>query len=60
MRESDVDGDAAAFFFFQTIGVNASQRLDQRGLSVVDMPGSANDDRFHSEMMILAVALPNS
>ena len=48
MGKADVDGDAAALFFFQTVGVNAGQRLDQRGLSVIDMPSGADDDGFHS------------
>ena len=47
MCEADIDSDAAAFFFFQAVGVDARQRLDQRGLAVVDMPGRTNDDRLH-------------
>ena len=45
--EADVDGDAAALFFLQAVGVDAGQRLDQRGFAVVDVPGGADDDGFH-------------
>ncbi len=47
--EADVDGDAAALFLRQAVGVDAGQRLDQRGFSVVDMPGGADDDGFHQD-----------
>src|ERR1017187_7369307 len=47
--KSDVDGDAAALFFFQAIGVNAGQGLYQRSFPVVDMAGGTYDDGFHRE-----------
>ena len=54
MCETDIDGDAAALLFFQAVGVNAGQRLDQRGLAMVDVPGGANDAPISLSMMILA------
>ena len=44
MGEAQINGDAAALFFFQTIGVDSGQGFDQRGLAVVDVSGSADDD----------------
>src|SRR5205823_2601012 len=41
--EADVDGDATTFFFFQTIGVDTGQSLDQRGFAVVNVSGGAYD-----------------
>ena len=48
MRESDIDGDAAALFFFQPVRVDAGQGLHQRGLAVVDVPRRADDDVLHA------------
>ena len=47
VREADVDGDAAALFFFEPVGIDAGQGFDQRGLAVIDVPGGADDDGFH-------------
>src|SRR6267143_1792612 len=52
MRETDIDGDAAALFLFQAIGVDASEGLYQRGLSVVDVSRGADDDRLHSDSIV--------
>ena len=41
--KADVDGDAAGLLFRQTVAVDAGQRLDQRRLAVVDVPGSSKD-----------------
>ena len=38
--------NSAAFFFFQAVGICAGQRLNQRGFSVVNVPGRADDDVF--------------
>ena len=45
--KAEIDSDAATLFFGETIGVDAGEGLDQRGLAVIDMAGGANDDRFH-------------
>jgi hypothetical protein len=37
VREAQIDGDAAAFFFFEAVGINPGQSLDQRGLAMVDV-----------------------
>ena len=41
--EADVDGDAAGLFFGEAVAVDAGQRLDERGLAVVDVAGGAED-----------------
>src|SRR5436309_9445039 len=46
--KSQVNGDASALFFFETVGVNSSQRLNQGGLAMINVAGGADDDRFHS------------
>jgi hypothetical protein len=43
-REAEVNGDAAALFFLEAVGVCPSQRLDQRGFPVVNVAGGADDD----------------
>lgn len=47
MGKADVDGDAAALFFFQAVGVDAGEGFDQRGLAVIDGPGGTGGDGFH-------------
>lgn len=44
VREAQVDGNAAALFLFETIGINAGECADQRRLAVVDVSGGAHDD----------------
>ena len=41
--EAQVDRDPALLFFLEAVGVLAGQRLDQRGLAMVDMTGGADD-----------------
>ncbi len=41
-----IDGDAAALLFFEPVGMRSGERLDERRLAVVDMPGRADDDAF--------------
>ena len=43
-REAEVDRDAARLLLGQAVGVDAGQRLHERGLAVVDVPGGADDD----------------
>src|SRR5687767_3542446 len=47
MGETQVDGDAARFFFRQAIGISAGERLDQGALSVIDVSGSSDDVMHH-------------
>ena len=47
MRETQVNCDAPALLFFQTVGIDPGQRLHQRRLSMIDVPGGSYDDRFH-------------
>ena len=60
VREAEVDGDAAALLFFQAVGVDAGQRLDQRRLAVIDVARRADDDVLHVacysvEVLVLAL-----
>ncbi len=48
MGEAEIDGDAAALFLFQTVGIDAGEGLDQRGLAVIDMARGAGDDMLHA------------
>jgi len=49
MCEADVDGDAAALLFFQAVGIDAGEGLDQRGFAVIDVARGADDDGFHCD-----------
>ena len=51
--EAEVDGDAAALLFLEAVGVDAGERLHQRGLAVIDMPGRAGDDVLHGPAFML-------
>ena len=42
--KAEIDGDAARLFFGQPVGVDTGQRFDERGLAVVDVARSADDD----------------
>ncbi len=43
MGESQLEGNAAALFLLQPVGVDSGERFDQGCLAVVDMPRSADD-----------------
>ena len=50
--KAEIDGDAAALFFFETVGIRAGERFDERGFAVVDVAGGADDDvlgGFHQQ-----------
>jgi hypothetical protein len=40
---TEVERDAARLFFRQAVGIDAGQRLHQRGLAVVDVTRGANN-----------------
>src|SRR4029077_5502350 len=46
--ESQIDRDSAAFLFLQAVWMRAGQRLDQRGLSMIDMTCGPDDGAFDS------------
>jgi len=48
MGKAQLDGDAAGLLLLESIGIDASQGLDQRGLAVVNMSGRAEDQVFHA------------
>ena len=41
--EAEIDRNPALLFFLEAVGVLAGERLDQRGLAVIDMAGGADD-----------------
>ena len=45
--EADVDGDAAFLLLFEAVRIDPGQRLDERGLAVIDVPGGSDDDVGH-------------
>ena len=45
LREAELDGDAALLLLRQAVGIGAGERLDERGLAVVDVPGGAENER---------------
>src|SRR5713226_6244257 len=48
VRKTEIDGDAALFFFLEAVGVLAGQRFDQAGLAVVYMSGCPDNVRHGS------------
>ena len=50
MRKADINRNAATLLFLQAVGINAGQRLYQRGFAVVDMPCCANDYGLHASI----------
>ena len=48
VREPELDGDAAPLLLAQPVGVDAGERLDERGLAVIDVAGGADDDALHA------------
>jgi len=47
LRETELDGDAAPLLLAQPVGIGAGERVHQRRLTMVDMPGSAENERRH-------------
>ena len=45
LGKTQIDGNAALFFFLEPVGVLAGQSFDQAGFTVVDMSGGADDVR---------------
>lgn len=43
MREAELDRDAASLLLREAVDGGAGQRLHQRRLAVIDMPGKADD-----------------
>ncbi len=48
--EAQVDRNPAFLFFLEAVGVLAGERLDKRGLAVIDMAGGADDGMGDSVM----------
>ena len=45
--KAEINGDAAALFFFETVWIGSREGLDERGFAVVDVAGRADDDVLH-------------
>ena len=52
MSETDIDGNSTALFLLKAIRIDAGQSLDQCGFAMIDMPGSANNDRLHGNRQV--------
>ena len=56
--EAEIDRNPALLFFLEAIGVLPGERLDQRGLAVIDVTGGADDgvgySRCHRENFTLS------
>ena len=48
LREAEIDRDAARFFLGQPVGVDSGERLDQRGLAVINVTGGREDEMPHA------------
>src|SRR6185312_17548343 len=53
--ETQIDGYSAALFFLQSVGIDPSKSLDQRGFPMIDMAGSANNDGLHRSSVYSAI-----
>jgi hypothetical protein len=58
--ESQVDRDATALLLGQSVRVDARQRLDQRGLPVVDVAGRADEKTIHGTKLSRHGAIDSS
>jgi hypothetical protein len=47
VRESEIDGNSATFFFLEPVSVDPGQSLYESSFTVIDMPRRAYNDRFH-------------
>ena len=47
VRETEIDRDPAPLFLGQPIRVDSGQRFDQRGLSMIDVAGRADEKAIH-------------
>ena len=47
--KSDIDCDSAVLLFLQAVGVDAGERLDERGLAVIDMSSRSYDNVRHNK-----------
>ena len=51
-REAEHQRDAATLLLGQAVAVHAGERLDERGLAVVDVTGSPEDDGAHAPILV--------
>ena len=48
MGKAEIDRDPARFLLGQPVGVDPSERLDERGLAVIDMAGGRENEMLHA------------
>jgi len=48
MGKAEVDADAALLLFFEPVGIDAGQGVDERSLAMVDMSRRADDNVLHA------------
>ncbi len=53
LGEPELDGHPARLLLGQTIGIGACQRFDQRGLAVIDVPGSPENEGVRHALRLL-------
>src|SRR5207302_5160284 len=53
MGEAEINRDAAALLFLQPVSINAGKSAHQRGLAMIYVPGSADDDGLHCDPVYL-------
>jgi len=49
--ESDVNGDAAPLFFFESVSVDPSQGADEGRLAMIDVSCGADNDGLHGNIV---------
>ena len=59
VRETDIDGDAAALLFLQAIRIDTGEGLHQRSLAVIDVACRADDDVLHAPARYCRVRSPS-
>src|SRR5437016_5870924 len=58
--KAEIDGDAAPLLFFKAVGIDAGERLYQRGLAVVDVPCGTDDNGFQTRNSTTVAPAPPS
>src|SRR5207302_10290931 len=58
--KAEVDGHPPPLLLGQPVGVDAGQRLDQRGLAVVDVASGADDETHLRNQRTACSTAPNS
>jgi hypothetical protein len=57
MRETQIDRNSAALLFFQSVGIDAGEALNQRGLAMINVPSGPDNNRTHNLVQAVAARL---